>query len=91
MKWVLSKMISTTWLIFPPGELSWQLTAGLGDGGGGAAGIGDAPTPAGTIGYKASIIAVPMARARRRQPDQAIAVELFLSPAEMEWNFILTS
>jgi hypothetical protein len=91
MKCVLSKMISTTWLIFPPGELSWQLTAGLGDGGVGAAGKADAAAAAGTTGYKASIIAVPMARTRRRQLDQAIAFELFLSPAEMEWNFILTS
>src|SRR3974390_48012 len=64
----LSKMISTTCLIFPPGDFSWQPPAEL--AGAGAA-FGEAAAPdeaahAGINGYQARTNAVLIARAWRQ-------------------------
>src|ERR1700757_4152329 len=99
MKCVLSKMMVTTWVTFPRGELSWQppaaVSAGVATASFAAAPVADkAAAPfgaahAGAIGEKAKITAVPMARALRCQLDPALAPEPSLfSAAQLERDFI---
>src|ERR1700751_763390 len=88
LKCVLSKMMVTTWLTFPRGELSWQPPTGLGAGGAGlaaasfadAATTGKAAAPAGAAhagdtGDKARSTAVPRAIAWWWGLAQALATE----------------
>src|ERR1700746_1064431 len=97
LKCVLSKMMVTTWLTFPRGELSWQPPTGLGAGGAGLAAASFADAPAGgaharAAGDKARRTAVPRARAWRQGLDQAFAPEPSLfSCAEFGRNFISLS
>src|ERR1700756_2630051 len=91
MRCVLSKMMVTTWLTFPRGELSWQPPAGVATASLAVAPVADnAAAPfgaahAGAIGEKAKTTAVPMARALRCQLDPALAPETSLfSAAQLE-------
>src|ERR1700751_1820665 len=77
LKCVLSKMMVTTWLILPRGELSWQPPAELEPGAPpaafeAAARTAEVPAPlgaaqAGAIGYKVRSTAVPKAKVPRCQ------------------------
>src|SRR5215472_15594658 len=86
LKCVLSKMIVTTWLTFPRGELSRQPPAAFAAAD--AASLTPAPPDgraaarlgvahAGVSGEKAMSTAVPAARALRCQLAQTLASELF--------------
>src|SRR5215471_15481193 len=104
LKCVLSKMIVTTWLTFPRGELSWQPAAELKAGVAAATRAaapraGEVSAPVGpaharAIGYTAKNTAVPRASARRPQLSQLLVFEppVFRSakflPAKIERNFI---
>src|SRR5215469_903497 len=94
MKCVLSKMMVTTCLTFPRGELSWQPAAEASAGS--AATFVDAPAAdraaapagaahAGAKGENARSTAVPMARAFRSQ----LAIELASEPSLFSQSLIL--
>src|SRR5215472_3375499 len=99
IKCVLSKMMVTTCLIWPRGELSWQPPVGLPDAGAGdAAALADAPAApagaahAGATEYRPRSIAVPRARARRRHVGHALVRDPSLPPcAGLGWIFTLAS
>src|SRR5215472_5096013 len=81
-KCTLSKMISTTCLILPPGDLNWHPPAGVGAAAAAAA-FGEAAPPGvaahvGTAGYKARSNAVHIARTWR---------QLVLGPASLAFLF----
>src|SRR3974390_252460 len=93
LKCVLSKMMVTTWLTFPRGELSWQPPAALEAAAAGNAGVSFVAAPAGaadagTTAKKASAMALPKARAWRCQLAQAVANEsLLFLVSELGRNF----
>src|SRR5262249_28687861 len=95
LKWVLSKMIVTTWLTFPRGDLSRQPPApDAAAATFAAAPVTDmAPAPgaahAGAAGDTARSTAVPIARALRCHVADVLAPERFLfSCAELQGHYI---
>src|SRR5215475_12944207 len=99
MKCVLSKIMVTTWLTFPRGELSWQLPAALGASTRAAANfvappaVGKGTGPAGAAhadvtGDKLRSTAVPTATALRCQLGAAAPESPLVSFAKVGRNFI---
>src|SRR5215471_1865641 len=80
LKCVLSKMMVTTWLISPRGELSWQLPAELEGAGAAVETLATARAAAGAAhadasGEIASSTAVPSEKTCRCQPAKPLVAE----------------